>query len=393
LIACYGISESPEEDVPVVYDFIFRRWIQIRVNMRVLFITASTHLPELRGGMEINTHQLSRSLIGCGTAVGVLCGLHGVGLIGISARIRRKLLRDPCPVDNWLGYPTWRSYEPIAHIPSVVSVFKPDAIVVQGAADFPLVTECLARGLPVVCYLHIPDRLLLDDRVLSHPNLTFVANSQFTKSLHPEKTFAGVIPPLVPSELYTTTTDRSSALFINPAPYKGLQIVLALATARPDVRFLFVVNRRGFKIEDTYKEPLRRLQNVKLLGPVRDMRKVYCKAKLVLAPSQILETWGRIATEVHFSGVPVLASDRGGLPESVGPGGLCIPVDAPVSVWLEAFSRIWDDPVYYGQLCKAALQYSQRREISQDAIVASFLGLLTSRRGGQKGCQHAKSVA
>jgi hypothetical protein len=67
---------------------------------------------------------------------------------------------------------------------------------------------------------------------------------------------------------------------------------------------------------------------------------------------------------------------RGGLPEAVGPGGLCIPADAPLPVWLRAFSGIWDDLVRYRQLCEAARQYSQRREISGDAIVDSFLALL-----------------
>ena len=35
-------------------------------------------------------------------------------------------------------------------------------------------------------------------------------------------------------------------------------------------------------------------------------------------------TFGRIAVEPQFSGIPVVASDRGGLPEAVGPGGVLI---------------------------------------------------------------------
>ena len=342
--------------------------------MRILFVTTNKHLPELRGGMEVNTHELSMALLERGVSVGVLCGLAGVGLTGISARLRRKFLRDPCPRDMRLGYPTWRSYDSIPYIDSVTALFKPDILVIQGGADFvPMVTTCLGRGRPLVCYLHTQDRLLLSGEILEHPESSFMANSNFQKSMHPEKKFLGVVPPIVPAENYTTATSRSFAIFINPSPHKGLGIALSLAKARPDVTFLFVVNRKGFKPK---QQSWNRLRNVKLVGPVRDMRSLYRRTKLVVAPSQWLEPWGRVATEAHFSGIPVLASDRGGLPEAVGPGGLCIPADAPLPVWLRAFSGIWDDPVRYRQLCEAARQYSQRREISRDAIVDSFLALL-----------------
>jgi len=347
--------------------------------MRILFVTTNKHLPELRGGMEVNTHELGMALLEHGVSVGVLCGLAGVGLTGLSARLRRKFLRDPCPMDTRLGYPTWRSYDSIPYVDRVAAAFKPDVLVVQGGADFvPLVTTCLALGLPVVCYLHTQDRLLLSKEISGHPNISFMANSNFTRSMHPEKKFLGVVPPIVPSGNYATATARTSAVFINPSPHKGLDVALGLAEARPDVPFLFVVNRRGLTISGSTQQSWNRFRNVKLVGPVEDMRRIYRRAKLVLAPSQWLEPWGRVATEAHFSGIPVLASDRGGLPEAVGPGGLCVPANAPFPVWLDAFAGIWDNPIHYQQLCEAARQYSQRCEISRDGIVESFAALLNA---------------
>src|SRR3546814_9881685 len=43
-----------------------------------------------------------------------------------------------------------------------------------------------------------------------------------------------------------------------------------------------------------------------------DMREVYRRTHTLLVPSQWEEAWGRVATEAQFSGIPVLASDRGG---------------------------------------------------------------------------------
>ncbi len=64
------------------------------------------------------------------------------------------------------------------------------------------------------------------------------------------------------------------------------------------------------------------------------MKQVYRSAKLILMPSMWEEAWGRVATEAQFSGIPVIASNRGGLPESVGPGGVLLDPDGPLEPWV-----------------------------------------------------------
>lgn len=280
---------------------------------------------------------------------------------------------DQSPVDHSLGYPVWRTWHSLLVAERVKSIFRPDVVVVQGGADFlPLVRTFLQLGLPVVGYLHSADRLLLDEELRAHPRLYFVANSSFTASLHPEKAMTRVIRPIVPPKLYATDSDRSVAVFVNPAPYKGLQIVTDLAEARPDVTFLYVVNGMPTAPPSVEFRPT----NTKVIGPFKDMKTIYGKAKIVLAPSQWDEAWGRIATEAHISGIPVLASSRGGLPEAVGPGGLCLPANSPASDWAAAFARIWDDPVNYEGFATAARKFSQRPEIQPETIVKAFAGVL-----------------
>lgn len=341
--------------------------------MRTLFVTNHKHLPELRGGMEVNTHELATGLLRRGASPGVLCGLAGVGYIGMRARARMKLLGEPCPRDLAMGYPTWRSWDVVEHVGRVAAEFRPEVAVVQGGDRFTaLVEACLGLEIPVFCYLHTNDRLPLDSASLTNPKLHFLANSHFTTSLHPEKRFAAVIRPIVRAAPFRTETDRSSAVFINPGPHKGLAIVMALAEARRDVPFLFVRNRKGVDPAAVLGGDPVCHPNIRLVGPFDDMRQVYARAKLVLAPSQWLETWGRIATEAHLSGIPVLASDRGGLPEAVGPGGVCLPADAPMTAWIAAFSRIWDDGRYYAKLCEAARAWARRPEIDSETILSLF---------------------
>src|SRR3546814_11226340 len=93
------------------------------------------------------------------------------------------------------------------------------------------------------------------------------------------------------------------------------------------------------------------------------MREVYRRTHTLLAPSQWEEAWGRVATEAQFSGIPVLASDRGGLPEAVGPGGRVLPHAAPAAVWAAALREYWTPPTVYLEASEPALAHAARPDI------------------------------
>ena len=57
--------------------------------------------------------------------------------------------------------------------------------------------------------------------------------------------------------------------------------------------------------------------NLELYPWCKDISKIYFEAKIVLVPSIWLEAFGRVAREAYISGIPVLASEVGGLPEAV----------------------------------------------------------------------------
>jgi glycosyltransferase involved in cell wall biosynthesis len=116
--------------------------------------------------------------------------------------------------------------------------------------------------------------------------------------------------------------------------------------------------------------------NVVLQPRTHDMRQVYRATHILLAPSQWEEAWGRVATEAQFSGIPVLASDRGGLPEAVGPGGSVLPHDAPATVWAEALREYWRDPAVYQRASAAALDYARRPEIDPQRQVRDLTAIL-----------------
>jgi glycosyltransferase involved in cell wall biosynthesis len=113
------------------------------------------------------------------------------------------------------------------------------------------------------------------------------------------------------------------------------------------------------------------------------MKDIYRRAKVLLAPSRWEEAWGRVATEAQFSGIPVLASNRGGLPESVGPGGIQLDPDGPIEDWVEALRRLWFDKAFYADLSAKALAYAKRPQINPDRQIDLLLETArTAIRGG-----------
>ena len=81
-------------------------------------------------------------------------------------------------------------------------------------------------------------------------------------------------------------------------------------------------------------------------------------------------------TEAQISGIPAIASDVGGLPESVGPGGVLVAPRDSRERWRTTFSDVWDDHDRYARLSEQALAFSRRPEIAVDSVVRRFEELM-----------------
>ena len=186
------------------------------------------------------------------------------------------------------------------------------------------------------------------------------------------------IPPVVRFDDYVTESSRTNALFIGTVPVKGIEIAFRIAEKRPNVPFSFVESwlitpdRR-----DHYGDRADRAGNITWSRPVANIRDFYAHARLLLAPSLWEESFGRVVPEAQASGIPVLASDRGGLPETVGAGGIVVDPHAPLDDWLTAFDSIWSDEVEYARLCDAARSHAMRPEIAPERIAESFIAHVT----------------
>ncbi len=100
---------------------------------------------------------------------------------------------------------------------------------------------------------------------------------------------------------------------INPCLMKGLPIFIELASEFPDVAFAAVPT---WGADDSAIRALTALRNVRLLEPSDDIGQILGRTQVLLAPSLIPETFGYVAVDAMLRGIPVMASDLGGLPEA-----------------------------------------------------------------------------
>jgi glycosyltransferase involved in cell wall biosynthesis len=167
---------------------------------------------------------------------------------------------------------------------------------------------------------------------------------------------------------------RRYVTFINPVPEKGAMLFFRLARLaameRPDIRFLVVAGRAS---RAQWRFDADQLPNVHWIDGRPDMRPVYRRTAMLLFPTLCFEAAGRVAAEVQLSGIPVLASRRGGIPEQLNGAGflfdppqrllddfLAMPTDEDVRPWLDRIITLHDDPVAWRDASEAARAAAER---------------------------------
>jgi glycosyltransferase involved in cell wall biosynthesis len=164
---------------------------------------------------------------------------------------------------------------------------------------------------------------------------------------------------------------------VNPQPAKGVylfaRIASELARRRPDIPLLVVEGRGTADVLRDAGIDVEQLGNIRLMPNTPRPREFYEVTKLLLMPSLWDESFGLAAAEAMYNGIPVLASNRGALPEIIADGGFLfdipgrytqetcdVPTAEEVEPWVETIIRLWDDPHEYTAACERAKRHASR---------------------------------
>ena len=247
----------------------------------------------------------------------------------------------------------------------VLARFRPQVVLTYGGhpANLALMARARAAGAAVVFHLH---NFAYTDRTAFAHASSLIFPSEYSRRHH--RRLIGldgvVIPdPLRPERVVASDPDPKYLTFVNPQPAKGMTVFARIATEldrrRPDIPLLVVEGRVSSGGLADAGLDLSGLGNLHRMANTPDPRQFYRVSRAVLVPSLWRESLGRVAIEALANGLPVLASDRGALPETLGeagflftpparctPTGGAVPTAREVAPWVATVERLWDDPAF-----------------------------------------------
>lgn len=259
-----------------------------------------------------------------------------------------------------------------------IDTFGPDVVWTQLDGVDSIARVAQSAGRRVVVFLRDaedPPELL---RTLAAMGCGFISNSRFMADRVRRITGkpAGVIYPSLETDFGVQGDPKGCVTMINPHQVKGVETFLEVARRLPDERFLLVESwPLSAQALAELQERLAPLPNVEFSHRVPDVAAIYRRTRLLLAPSVWEEAFGRVAIEAQSCGIPVIASRRGGLPESVGDGGLSIDKYLDPDVWVRAILSLTGDSARYEELAARARKHAEREEFKPQEAARRFLNL------------------
>lgn len=257
---------------------------------------------------------------------------------------------------------------------------RPEIVIVAGAGVLAADVLAAARARQMVT-------LLLHNFRQRDPNLllgtsALLAPSEFAAQFHRDifGINATVLPPIVNAvTMREEQGNERYVSFIDPTLERGVyvfaKIVEEVSRRRPDIPFLVVEGRGTVATLECCGVDSQAFPNVAITDYATDPPLYWAATKVCLLPWLSWEEYPIAAVEALRSGVPIIASDRGALPEILADGAIILslpdrltsvttvfPTAAEVEPWVNAIIHLWDEPAPADQLARQAQAASNRHD-------------------------------
>ncbi len=154
---------------------------------------------------------------------------------------------------------------------------------------------------------------------------------------------------------------------------KGTDILLQLAgEVQEDIAFAFIGDG---PLAEKIKRDARKMRNVSFVGRVDNCQlpQYYNAADVLCVPSKYEEGFGRVLLEALSCGTPVIASNRGGIPEAVD-NSVGVLVEPTASDFYRAILGFYNDKEGLGAKRKVCRNYAMKKfgTANADKILSSY---------------------
>jgi glycosyltransferase involved in cell wall biosynthesis len=256
--------------------------------------------------------------------------------------------------------------------------FRPDVLLTYDG--HPICLELMRRtGSPSIAVVfHLHNFAYGDSRAFAHV-AALIFPSEHSRRCYAERIGLDstvIADPVQLDRVIAENPESRYLTFVNPQAEKGVivfaRIALKLGRRRPDIPLLLVEGRWASDALDRLPPDISGLTNLYRMASTPDPRDFYRVSRAVLMPSLWRELLGQVAMEAMANGIPVLASDRAALHETLGDAGFvftiperCTPANGAVPTareaapWVASFERLWDDPAFEARHRALAMEKAQ----------------------------------
>jgi glycosyltransferase involved in cell wall biosynthesis len=153
---------------------------------------------------------------------------------------------------------------------------------------------------------------------LLHQTAGIITVSQYLKDYLQQ--WGGLSSSLIPFPVYGEPPFPRCGSFtggliiiINPSAIKGISLFLEMARQLPDLEFGAVPT---WGTGEADRAAMQRLKNVRVMAAAENVDEIYRETRILVVPSLWAEAFGQVVVEAMLRGIPVVASDSGGLVEA-----------------------------------------------------------------------------
>lgn len=364
------------------------------MKKKLLAVSSIPLYPEAVGGGEVTEHLLFEHLMRCGWQIECLCQRKQEPQSLISkvleklAQLNEKFFGHAFfKKDRRTGYTVWRgnlkSKGGKKFFHKLLKKIDPDIVFghyYNREYDIDLLKDAADKGFKTFCYVQIIKPILQEDALLPE-NINFVANSAYTRLIiqkHSKKPNAVIEPVINRCDIYSEERKPQYILFVNPIPEKGVFLLLDIVKRLPNEEFLII--NGGWSFVDygennEYVQELGKFSNVTIWEKVENLKEAFKYTKILLLPSQVLETFSRLIVEAHINSIPVVASPLGSIPTTLGKGGVLVKDPVSVDEYVDAIVKLCKDKEFYKKISSCARINSLRDEFNSNFIIKKFINI------------------